>query len=155
MIGLGTGAEFYGPIAPAALTSPRASPEDARRVADLIAKHRALIAPFLWEGELPTCVVEVTTDPGTARRTGVLAVTPQRVLVLVEMRAGGGLKTTLRTYSFRVRTLKDVKPEGANVRLETPEHAVAVRVTDRDDEPGTAAALRVVRAILESRTGAG
>lgn len=120
---------------------------------ELAKKHHRVLAPFLWEGEFPTCVVEVTTDPGTARRTGVLAVTPQRVLVLVEMRAGGGLKTTLRTYSFRLRTLKDVKPDGANVRLETPEHAVSVRVTDRQGEAGAAAALRVAQAVLESRAG--
>jgi hypothetical protein len=121
---------------------------------DLTKKHRTVLAPFLWEGEVPTCIVEVTTDPGTARRTGILAVTPQRVLVLVEMRAGGGLKTTLRTYSFRLRTLGDVKPDGANVRLQTPEHAVTVHVTDRDDEAGAAAALRVARAVLEARAGA-
>ena len=135
------------------MTPARAGPEDGARVDDLVRKHHRVLAPFLWEGELPTCVVEVTTDPGTARRTGVLAVTPQRVLVLIEMRAGGGLKTTLRTYSFRLRTLKDVKPDGAHVRLETPGHAVSVRVTDRAEEPGAAAALRVAQAILEARAG--
>jgi len=120
----------------------------------LARKHLKVLSPFLWEGEQLLSVVEVTTDPGTARRTGVLAVTPQRVLVIIEMRAGGGLKTTLRTYSFRHRTLGDVSPDGAMIRLATDNHAVSVRVTDREDEKGTEAAMRIAKTILEAKASA-
>jgi len=114
--------------------------------------HTKLLLPFLWTGEEILEVAEVTTDPKVARRTGVLAVTNQRVLVLNEMRPGVGLKTTLRTYSFRHRSLEPVQLNGASVRLAGKSQVFEGVFTDQADEPGADIGTRVVAAIAQQQT---
>ena len=113
--------------------------------------HLKLLAPFLWPSEEILEVVEITTDPGVARRTGVLSVTSQRVLVMVELRSGGGLKTTLRTYSFRHRNLQvEVTDDGA-LALQSKEQVLTAFVTEQPDDPAAAVTERVAALIAEQR----
>jgi hypothetical protein len=121
--------------------------EHAHAVGDSGKTHAKLLLPFLWTGEEIVEVEEVTTDPGVARRTGVLAVTNQRVLVLNEMRPGVGLKTTLRTYSFRHRSLEPVTVEGAHIRLACKEQRFEGHFTEQESEAGADIAQRVAEAI--------
>lgn len=111
---------------------------------DLTAKYLKVLAPYLWQGEQLADVLEVSADPKSARRHGVLAVTNLRVLVLMEIRPGTGLKTTLRTWSFRLRSLSEVTGEGALVRLRSAEQTVEVVVTGAGDRTCDAAAASVV-----------
>jgi hypothetical protein len=110
-----------------------------------------LLAPFLWPSEEILEVVEITTDPGVARRTGVLAVTSQRVLVLNELRRGSGLKTTLRTYSFRHRSLEVAEVVEGALRLRSKEQQLSATVAAEDPDAGAAEAERIAACIQEQR----
>lgn len=120
-------------------------------MSDAPTTHAKLLAPFLWPTEVVLEVVEITTDPTTARRTGVLAVTSQRVLVLNELRRGSGLKTTLRTYSFRHRSVETADVVDGRIQLQSKAQALTVTVTADDAAASAAETDRIVAAILAQR----
>ena len=124
-------------------------------MADLARAYLRLLAPYLWQGEDLRTVVEVAAVPASARRNGVMAVTSQRTIVLMEVRPGSGLKTTLRTWSFRHRSLVDVTHEGPMVRLQTPDHALALAVGPAGDDPPEVVAAAVVATLKSLGAGEG
>ncbi len=122
---------------------------------DPLSAYAGRLTPFLWKGEDLAEVVEVSARLATTATRGVLAVTNLRVLILMEMRPGGGLdfKRTLRTYSFRHRSLTDVVRSGPSLRLQSPEHAVDLIVAEGSG--GAAAAERVEAHIRKNGGGRG